>query len=78
MDKAFGFQTVDLKSKPTSILLTLFFIYFFFFVVFIYLYVLPFVFALGYFLIKLGVLFTKFASVEFECMFSFVSLLFIS
>ena len=39
---------------------------------------LPFVFFLGYFLIKYGILFTKFARVEFECMFSFVSLLFIS
>ena len=48
------------------------------FLVFIYLYVLPFVFFLGYFLIKHGILFTKFARVEFECMFSFVSLLFIS
>ena len=75
MDKAFGFHTVDLRSNPTKILLTFFF---FFFLVFIYLYVLPFVFVLGYFLIKLGILFTKFACVEFECMFSFVSLLFIS
>ena len=58
-----------------------FFVLFFFclfFLVFIYLYVLPFVFVLGYFLIKHGILFTKFARVEFECMFSFVSLLFIS
>ena len=76
MDKAFGFQTVDLRSNSTRILLTFFFL--FLYLVFIYLYVLPFVFVPGYFLIKLGILFTKFARVEFECMFSFVSLLFIS
>ena len=35
-------------------------------------------FFLRHFLIKHGILFTKFARVEFECMFSFVSLLFIS
>ena len=74
MDKAFGFQTVDLRSNPTRILLT----YFFFFLVFIYLYVLPFVFFFGYFFIKYGILFTKFARVEFECMFLIVSLLFLS
>ena len=80
MDKAFGFQTVDLRSDPVRILLTSIFLFFLFvfFLVFIYLYVLPFVFFLGYFLIKHGILFTKFARVEFECMFSFVSLLFIS
>ena len=80
MDKVFGFQTVDLRSNPTGILLTFsfFFFFFFFFLVFIYLYVLPFVFFLGYFLINHGILFTKLARVEFECMFSFVSLLFIS
>ena len=84
MDKAFGFQTVDLRSNPTIIFINLkffcffFFCLFFFCLVFIYLYVLPFVFVLGYFLIKHGILFTKFARVEFECMFSFVSLLFIS
>ena len=80
MDKAFGFQTVDLRSNPTRILLTLigFFFFVFFCLVFIYLYALPFVFFLGYFLIKHGILFTKFARVEFECMFSFVSLLLIS
>ena len=87
MDKAFDIQTVDLRSNPTRILLTkLFFLFVFLFVclffclflVFIYLYVLPFVFVLGYFLIKHGILFTKFARVKFECMFSFVSLLFIS
>ena len=78
MDKVFGFQTVDLRSNPTGILLTFFFFFFFFFLVFIYLYVLPFVFVLGYFLIKHGILFTKSARVEFECMFSFASLLFIS
>ena len=77
MDKAFGFQTVDLRSNPTRILLTESF-FFSSFLVFIYVYVLPFVFFLGYFLIKHGILFTKFARVEFECMFSFVSLLFIS
>ena len=71
MDKAFDFQTVDLRSNPTRILLTLIF-----FLVFVF--VLPFVFFPGYFLIKHGILFTKFARVEFECMFSFVSLLFIS
>ena len=94
MDKAFGFQTVDLRSNPSRILLTYFFFFclffvvvvvffffcfcFFFYLVFIYLYVLPFVFFLGYFFIKHGILFTKFARVEFECMFSFVSLMFIS
>ena len=79
MDNAFGFQTLDMRSNPTRILLTKsFFFYFFFFLVFNYLYVLPFVFFLGYFLIKHGILFTKFARVEFECMFSFVSLLFVS
>ena len=77
MDKVFGFQTVDLRSNPTFINLKLFF-FFVFCLVFIYLYVLPFVFVLGYFLIKHGILFTKFARVEFECMFSFVSVLFIS
>ena len=76
MDKAFGFQTVDLRSNPTRILLTKFFL--FVFLVFIYLCVLPFVFVLGYFLIKHGILFTKFARVEFECKFHFFSLLFIS
>ena len=86
MDKAFGFQTVDLRSNPTKILLTkscFFFVFFFlfffcFFLVFTYLYVLPFVYVLGYFLIKHGILFTNFARVEFECIFSFISLLFIS
>ena len=86
MDKAFDFQTIDLRSNPTRILLTYFFLFFvcflfvFFFCLFFvfYLYVLPFVSALGYFLIKHGILVTKFARVEFECMFSFVSLLFIS
>ena len=78
MDKAFGFQTVDRRSNPTRILFNLNVFFVDFFLVFIYLYVLPFVFVLGYFLIKHGILFTKFARVEFECMFSFVSLLFIS
>ena len=62
MDKAFDFQTVDLRSNPTRILLT-----FFFFLVFVF--VLPFVFFPGYFLIKHGILFKKFARVEFESCF---------
>ena len=36
---------------------------------FVYLYVLPFVFFLGYFLIKHRILFAKFARVDFECIF---------
>ena len=35
-------------------------------------------FSFRYFLMKHGILFTNFARIEFECMFSFISLLFIS
>ena len=45
MDKAFGFQTVDLRLDLTRILLTYFFLFiYFFFIIIIYVYVLPFVF----------------------------------
>ena len=54
------------------------FFFFFFRLVCIYLYVLPFVFFHRYFLITCSILFTNFSRVEFEYMFSFVSLLFIS
>ena len=60
-----GFQTVDLRSNPTRFSL-------FFFLTYIL------AFFLGYFLIKHGIQFTNFARAEFVCMFSFVSLLFIS
>ena len=74
MDLAFGFQTVDLRSKPTRFLLFLFIILFicslyFCFYLLIY-------FTIRYFLIKHGILFTNFVRDEFECMFSFVALLF--
>ena len=48
-------------SNPYRILLTYFFFFFF--------YVLPFVFFLRYFLIKHGILFTKFARVELNACF---------
>ena len=71
MDHAFGSQTVDLRSNPIRIFYN--FIYLFtLFLVFTYLYVVPLD-----IVSKHGILFTNFARVEFECMFSFVSLLFI-
>ena len=77
MDHAFGFQTVDVRSNPTRIFIKFFFFFFFFFFsFFLFTYIL--VFFLGYFLIKYKILFTNFAGAEFECIFSFVSLLFIS
>ena len=75
VDHAFGFQTVDVWSNPTNFLLTLFI---YFLLVFIYLSFLHFVLFLLIFFIKHEILFTNFSHVEFECMFSFVSLLFIS
>ena len=73
MDNAVGFQTVDLRSNPTRTFINLhvkvfFFFFFLFCFVFIYLYALAFVFFLGYFLIKRGILFTKFARILFVCL----------
>ena len=74
MDRAFGVQTVDLRSNPTRFLLILFIILFICLLYFCF-YLLMY-FTIRYFLIKHGILFTNFVRVEFECMFSFVSLLF--
>ena len=78
MDHAFGFQTVDLRSNPTRFLSYLFIILFI--ILFIcslyFCFYLLMYFTIRYFLIKHGILFTNFVRLEFECMFSFVSLLF--
>ena len=74
MDHAFGFQIVDLRSNPTRLLLFLFIILFICSVYFCFYLLIYFI--IRYFLIKHGILFTNFVRVEFECMFSFVSLLF--
>ena len=68
MDHAFGFQTVDLRSNPTRFLFIISFICSLYFCFYLLIY-----FTIRYFLIKHGILFTNFVGVEFECMFSFFS-----
>ena len=71
MDHSFGFQTVELRSNPTRVLFIILFICSLYFCFYLLMH-----FTIRYFLIKYGILFTNFVRVEFECMFSFVSLLF--
>ena len=73
MDHAFGFKTDDVRSKHTRFLsfiylFSFFFLFFFFYLLIVWLF---------YFLINHEI-FTNFARAEFECMFSFVSPLFIA
>ena len=75
MDHAFGFPAVDVRSNPTRLLSSLF-ICFMLLLLFLFTYILAFF--LGYFLIRHENLFPNVARAEFECIFSFVSLLFIS
>ena len=71
VDHVSGFQTVEVRSNPARCLLTvcLSSLFLFTYIVVVF---------LGCVVIKHKILFTNFACAEFECIFLFVSLLFIS
>ena len=71
MDHAFGFKTDDVRSD----------FYYYKYLLFIFLFYVSFyllIVWLFYFIVKHEILFTNFARAEFNCIFSFVSLLFIA